>query len=98
MVDAGGSEQFWPHGVSWARETAKMLIGPKHMLAKTVLDRHYRDPAALADALASVLAEQVALLEAEVIQVDEANLPGHPEEWPWAARAIRLVSGWYRNP
>lgn len=25
MVDAGGSEQFWPHGVGWARETAKML-------------------------------------------------------------------------
>jgi D-galactarolactone cycloisomerase len=25
MVDAGGSEQFWPHGVAWARETAKML-------------------------------------------------------------------------
>jgi len=25
MVDAGGSEQYWPHGVSWARETARML-------------------------------------------------------------------------
>ncbi len=25
MVDAGGSEQFWPHGVQWARETARML-------------------------------------------------------------------------
>jgi D-galactarolactone cycloisomerase len=25
MVDAGGSEQFWPHGVSWARNTAAML-------------------------------------------------------------------------
>ncbi len=25
MVDAGGSEQFWPHGVHWARETARML-------------------------------------------------------------------------
>lgn len=25
MVDAGGSEQFWPHGTNWARETAKML-------------------------------------------------------------------------
>ncbi len=25
MVDAGGSEQFWPHGLNWARETAKML-------------------------------------------------------------------------
>ena len=25
MVDAGGSEQFWPHGTSWARNTAAML-------------------------------------------------------------------------
>ncbi|MED5285173.1 MAG: mandelate racemase/muconate lactonizing enzyme family protein [Planctomycetota bacterium] len=25
MVDAGGSEQFWPHGLNWGRETAKML-------------------------------------------------------------------------
>ncbi len=25
MVDAGGSEQFWPHGVNWARRTAQML-------------------------------------------------------------------------
>jgi D-galactarolactone cycloisomerase len=25
MVDAGGSEQFWPHGANWARNTAKML-------------------------------------------------------------------------
>jgi D-galactarolactone cycloisomerase len=25
MVDAGGSEQFWPHGLNWARGTAQML-------------------------------------------------------------------------
>ena len=25
MVDAGGSEQFWPHRLAWARETANML-------------------------------------------------------------------------
>ncbi len=25
MVDAGGSEQFWPHGPQWAKETARML-------------------------------------------------------------------------
>lgn len=25
MVDAGGSEQFWPHGYKWALETSKML-------------------------------------------------------------------------
>jgi L-alanine-DL-glutamate epimerase-like enolase superfamily enzyme len=31
MVDAGGSEQYWPHGVTWARETAKML-GQYHII------------------------------------------------------------------
>src|SRR5260370_41754374 len=25
MVDAGGSEQYWPHGYKWAVETARML-------------------------------------------------------------------------
>jgi L-alanine-DL-glutamate epimerase-like enolase superfamily enzyme len=25
MVDAGGSDQYWPHGYKWALETAKML-------------------------------------------------------------------------
>jgi L-alanine-DL-glutamate epimerase-like enolase superfamily enzyme len=25
MVDAGGSEQYWPHGYKWALETSKML-------------------------------------------------------------------------
>jgi len=25
MVDAGGSEQFWPHGPHWARRTSRML-------------------------------------------------------------------------
>jgi 5-methyltetrahydropteroyltriglutamate--homocysteine methyltransferase len=66
------------------------LTGP-HMLAKTVIDRHYGDVAALAEAIAGVLAEQVSHLDAEVIQIDEANLPGHPDEWPWAARAINRV-------
>jgi L-alanine-DL-glutamate epimerase-like enolase superfamily enzyme len=27
MVDAGGSDVFWPHGYKWALETAKMLAG-----------------------------------------------------------------------
>ncbi|HET6519775.1 MAG TPA: cobalamin-independent methionine synthase II family protein [Geminicoccaceae bacterium] len=66
------------------------LTGP-HMLAKTLHDRHYRDPAALAMAIAGVLAEQAAALDADVVQVDEANLPGHPDEWPWAAAAINAV-------
>jgi len=66
------------------------LTGP-HMLAKTLIDRHYGDVGELALALARVLAEQVRHCEAEVIQVDEANLPGHPEEASWAAEAMNIV-------
>jgi 5-methyltetrahydropteroyltriglutamate--homocysteine methyltransferase len=72
------------------------LTGP-HMLAKTLIDRHYGDPAALALALADILAEQVSHCEAEVIQLDEANLPGHPEEAEWAAAAINRVLGAVRS-
>jgi 5-methyltetrahydropteroyltriglutamate--homocysteine methyltransferase len=45
----------------------------------------------LAFAIADVLAEQVKYIDAAVIQVDEANLPGAPEEWEWAAEAINRV-------
>jgi len=66
------------------------LTGP-HMLAKTLHDRHYKDPEKLAHAIADVLAEQVKHLDADVVQVDEANLPGHPDEWKWAAAAINKL-------
>jgi len=66
------------------------LTGP-HMLAKTLHDRYYRSPQKLAHALAAVLAEQVKRLDADVVQVDEANLPGHPDEWKWAAASINKV-------
>jgi 5-methyltetrahydropteroyltriglutamate--homocysteine methyltransferase len=69
----------------------KFTVTGPHMLAKTLLDRHYRDPAQLAHAIADVLAEQVRHLDADVVQLDEANLPGHPEEWEWAASALNRV-------
>jgi len=66
------------------------LTGP-HMLAKSVIDRHYGNGPELAMAIAAALAEQVRHLDADVVQIDEANLPGHPEEWQWAAAAINRV-------
>jgi 5-methyltetrahydropteroyltriglutamate--homocysteine methyltransferase len=30
-------------------------------------------------------------LDADVVQVDEANLPGSPDEWEWAAAAMNRV-------
>ncbi|MCS5604208.1 MAG: methionine synthase, partial [Alphaproteobacteria bacterium] len=66
------------------------LTGP-HMLAKTVVDKYYGDVVAVADAIADVLADQVRHCHASVVQLDEANLPGHPDEWEWAAASINKV-------
>jgi 5-methyltetrahydropteroyltriglutamate--homocysteine methyltransferase len=74
-----------------ATRPLKFTITGPHMLAKTLHDRHYRDPERLAHAIADVLAGQVEHLDAEVVQLDEANLPGHPDEWKWAAAAINKV-------
>jgi hypothetical protein len=38
-----------------------------------------------------VLAEQVRRLDTDVVQIDEADLPGHPDEWKRAARTINTV-------
>jgi 5-methyltetrahydropteroyltriglutamate--homocysteine methyltransferase len=74
-----------------ATKTFKFTVTGPHMLAKTLLNRHYADTPALAHAIADVLAEQVRHLDADIVQIDEANLPGHPEEWEWAASAMNRV-------
>jgi len=84
-----------PYACARARQLATKpfkftLTGP-HMLAKMLANKHYKSTADLALAIADVLAEQVAHVNAEVIQVDEANLPGAPDEWEWAAEAINRV-------
>jgi len=73
-----------------ARPFKFTLTGP-HMLAKTLINHFYADIPALANAIADALAQQVRHLNADVVQIDEANLPGHPAEWPWAAEAINRV-------
>jgi len=66
------------------------LTGP-HMLAKSVIDKHYGNGPDLAMAIADALAAQVKHLDADVVQVDEANIPGSPDEWRWAAAAMNRV-------
>jgi 5-methyltetrahydropteroyltriglutamate--homocysteine methyltransferase len=76
---------------SLTRHPLKFTLTGPHMLCKTLLDRHYPDRPALSIALAQVLARQVADLDPQVIQVDEANISGHPEEGDWAADTINVV-------
>jgi 5-methyltetrahydropteroyltriglutamate--homocysteine methyltransferase len=61
------------------------------MLAKTLLDVHYRDLRELVLALGQVLSRQVAAIDPPVIQVDEANLPGSPQDSEIAAEGINRV-------
>ena len=73
------------------RMPIKFTITGPHMLSKTLLDYHYKDLPTLAHAIAGVLAKQIAEIDAAVVQVDEANLPGSPDEWLWAVSAINLM-------
>ena len=84
-----------PHACARARRLTSRpfkftLTGP-HMLAKSVIDKHYRSLPELAMAIGDALAEQVRNLDADVVQIDEANLPGSSDEWQWAAAAINRV-------
>jgi len=69
----------------------KFTVTSPYMLSRTLLDLHYGDFDALTMAIADVLAEQVKGLPCDVLQVDEANVPGSPEHAPLAARAINRV-------
>ncbi|MFC3229806.1 cobalamin-independent methionine synthase II family protein [Marinibaculum pumilum] len=77
--------------VALASRPLKFTLTGPHMLAKTLIDTHYGKLPDLAFAIADVLAEQVRHCNAAVIQVDEANLPGSPDEGGWAAEAINRV-------
>jgi len=64
--------------------------GP-HMLSRVLMDVYYKDRAELAMAIAEMLRLQLEAVEADVVQLDEAYIVGHPEDAPWAADAINHV-------
>ena len=69
----------------------KFTVTAPYMLAKTLLDRHYRDLPSLTMGIAEVLRRQVEAIDAPVLQVDEANLTGHPEDAAWVYEPINHV-------
>src|SRR4029078_8492041 len=69
----------------------KFTLTSPYMLARTLLDEHYRDFPALTLAIADALAAQVGDLDCACVQVDEANIPGNPADGPLAAEAINRL-------
>jgi 5-methyltetrahydropteroyltriglutamate--homocysteine methyltransferase len=64
--------------------------GP-HMLARVLTNCFYKDLADLAMDIAEVLRRQLELIEANVVQLDEACIAGFPQDAAWAADAINHV-------
>ena len=69
----------------------KFTVTSPYMLAKVLDDAHYGSLGALVMALADLLKAQLAEIDAAVVQVDEANVTGHPEDGPIAAAGINRV-------
>jgi 5-methyltetrahydropteroyltriglutamate--homocysteine methyltransferase len=69
----------------------KFTVTSPYMLAKTVLNNYYADFRTLVMDLAEILHRQFESIHAAVVQVDEANLPGSPQDGPLAAEAINHV-------
>lgn len=69
----------------------KFTVTSPYMLAKMLADAHYKDLESLVLALGDILKAQLVDIDAEVIQVDEANVTGHAEDGAIAAAGINRV-------
>jgi 5-methyltetrahydropteroyltriglutamate--homocysteine methyltransferase len=64
--------------------------GP-HMLSRVLTNCFYKNVADLAMDIAAILRRQLELVEADVVQLDEASIVGYPEDAAWAAEAVNHV-------
>jgi 5-methyltetrahydropteroyltriglutamate--homocysteine methyltransferase len=69
----------------------KFTLTSPYMLARTLLDEHYKNFEKLTFAIADALAAQAGELNCACVQVDEANIPGNPADAPLAAEAMNRV-------
>ena len=69
----------------------KFTITSPYMLARTLLNLHYKNFETLTLEIADIVAQQVKGLPCSCVQVDEANIPGNPEHGPLAAKAINKI-------
>ncbi len=89
--------QDWEFVRELTRAPLKFTCTGPHMLAKVVMDRHYGDVPRLCMRLAEILRQQLECIDAAVVQLDEANITGHPEEATWAVPALNHVLSGVRD-
>jgi L-alanine-DL-glutamate epimerase-like enolase superfamily enzyme len=107
MVDAGGSDQFWPHGYKWALETAKMLaaydvvwfeeaLPPDDLEGYVELRRHSPVPIATGEVLTRRQSFRPFLERhaVDIIQPDCTKCGGLTEAWRIAWMAYEHNVQW----
>src|SRR6058998_1504984 len=107
MVDAGGSEQFWPHGYKWALETARMLatydvvwfeeaLPPDDLEGYIELRRHSPVPIATGEVLTRRQSFRPFLERhaVDIIQPDSTKCGGLTEAWRIAWMAYEHNIQW----
>jgi D-galactarolactone cycloisomerase len=107
MVDAGGSDQFWPHGYKWALETAKMLaaydvvwfeeaLPPDDLEGYIELRRHSPVPIATGEVLTRRQSFRPFLEKhaVDIIQPDCTKCGGLTEAWRIAWMAYEHNVQW----
>ncbi len=65
-------------------------LGP-HLLVKMLTDRHYGSLFGMAMAISRALRQQVELIDADVVQLNEGEIDPNPEETEWAVKAVNHV-------
>ena len=70
------------------RKPLKFTITSPYMLARVLSNSYYKEFSELVMAIAEILAEQLIGIDADVIQIDEANVTGNPEDAEIAAEGI----------
>ena len=84
-----------PRDFEFAQQLTKSPLkftctGP-HMLARLLTNCYYKDVSDLAMDIAVILRQQIELVDADTVQIDEASIVGSPQDAAWAAEAINHV-------
>ncbi|HQJ74670.1 MAG TPA: cobalamin-independent methionine synthase II family protein [Bacteroidota bacterium] len=76
---------------SLANAPFKFTVTSPYMLARTLQDNYYYDFEKLVISIAEVLSSQLSDLPCACVQIDEANIPGNPNDSDLCSKAINLL-------
>jgi 5-methyltetrahydropteroyltriglutamate--homocysteine methyltransferase len=76
---------------SLTKSPLKFTCTGPHMLSRVLTNCFYKNVPDLAIDIAVILRRQLELVEADVVQLDEASIVGFPEDAVWAAEAVNHV-------